>query len=82
MPPQHPWVPLSTLLYSLGPFHVEDQVVIAETRHPSDGTGRVLAAVEADEGKTLGKKTRERGEEEEGGVWRKNEGVLPPQNPS
>lgn len=75
-------MPPSTLPYSLGPFHVEDQVVVAETRHPGDGTGRILAAVEADEGKTLGeKKMRERGEEEERGVRRKNWGWCPPKIP-
>lgn len=45
--------PLSAA-HSLGPFNVEDEVVIAEARDPRDGTSGILTTVEADEGKALG----------------------------
>jgi len=37
----------------LGPLDVEDEVVITEARHPSNSTGGILTAVEANEGKAL-----------------------------
>lgn len=39
--------------YSLGPFNIEDEMVVTESRHPCDGPGCILAAVETDEGKAL-----------------------------
>lgn len=38
----------------LGPFNIEDEVVIAKARHPCNGTSGILPAVEADKSKTLG----------------------------
>lgn len=40
--------------WRLGPLDVEDEVVITEARHPSNSTGGILTAVEANEGKALG----------------------------
>ena len=40
-------------LYSLGPFYVENQMVVAKAGHPGDGTGRVLPTMVVDEGEAL-----------------------------
>lgn len=39
--------------YSLGPFHIEDKMIVTKAWDSSDGSGCILAPVEADEGKTL-----------------------------
>lgn len=51
----------------LGPFHVEDQVVITESGDPGNSSGCVLPAVEADEGETLGWEESERVRRSRGG---------------
>lgn len=42
----------------LGPLDIEDEVVIAKARHSGNGAGSILTAVEADEGKALGKERK------------------------
>lgn len=64
LPPQSSEPPPRHLL---GPFHVEDQVVIAESGDPGNSSGCILPAVEADEGKTLGWEESERVRRSRGG---------------
>ena len=42
-----------SILNSLRPLNIEDQMIITKTRDASDGTSSVLTTVEGDEGKTL-----------------------------
>lgn len=37
----------------LGPFHVENEMIVAKAGHTSDGSGSILTPVEADESKAL-----------------------------
>lgn len=39
--------------YLLGPFHIQDQVIVAKARDPCNGPCSILSAVETDESKTL-----------------------------
>lgn len=40
-------------LYLLGPFHIQNQVIISKARHSCNGPGGILSAVKADKGKAL-----------------------------
>lgn len=48
----------------LGPFDIEDEMVVAKARHPCNGAGSIFPTVKADKSKTLGARGRELWEED------------------
>lgn len=61
----------------LGPLDVQDEVVVSKARHPSDGARSILTAVEADEGKALGKEAESGPQTRTGSPFPKPHGHRP-----